>query len=206
MNIVKQTLLYALAATEHYKGTNVAAEQLFHKIAMEIYRSTVPFIKTQVVELIDEELIYRNGNLTFKGKLQTITNIHEYGPNHLGIQTIKHLRECMRRGLLGAQVKGAETQKGVLSFLRDGELATILELVLWECFERVQSGVSATVFFNENSAEYVIALNESVEKELTVTSGSNEVLDIQNESVVEVEAIVEEKPNKTRKKKVVEGV
>lgn len=200
MNTVKQTLLYALAATEHYKETNIAAEQLFHKIALDIYGSTIPFIKTQVMELIDEELISRNGVLTFKGKLQTITNIREYGPNHLGIQTIKHLRECMRRGLLGTKVNGTEIQKGVLSHLRDEELSTILELILWECFERVQNGVSAMKFLNEDSAEYIVALNESVEQELTVTSGSNEVLDVQNESVVEVEAIVEEKPKKRKKK------
>lgn len=202
MNIVKQTLLYALAATEHYKGTNVAAEQLFHKVALEIYSSTIPSIKTQVVELIDEELISRNGNLTFKGKLQTITNIHEYGPNHLGIQTIKHLRECMRRGLLGTQVKGAETQKGVLSFLRDDELASLLELVLAECFERVQNGTSATKFFHADSAAYIVELNQSIEEELTIISGSNEVIDLENKSVVEVESVVEEKPKKSRKKTV----
>lgn len=201
MNIVKQTLLYALAATEHYKGTNVAAEQLFHKVAMEIYSSTIPFIKTQVVELIDEELISRNGSLTFKGKLQTITNIHEYGPNHLGIQTIKHLRECMRRGLLGTSIKGQVRQKGVLAFLRDDELTTVLELVLAECVERVFEGKTpASTFLNENIASYIVELNENYEKELTIISGSNEVIDLKSESVVEVEAIVEEKPKKRKKK------
>lgn len=198
MNTVKFSLLYNLASAEYFKNTNSEAEKLFHNLAMEIYKSNLPFIHTQVREMIDEGLITNLGTLTFKGKLYTITNIFEYGPNHLGIETNKHIRECLRRDVLKTSIKGG---KGVLSHLRNEEISALLSDLLDECFDRVQNGTQAIHLVNESSAAYIVELNESIEKELTVISGSNEVVDIQNEVIVEVEAI-EEKPKKTKKAKV----